>query len=292
MSYKNLSALLLVPVSLLLASCAGVQELVKAREIPLTAEPEPIIQEDGTELSSEGIDFNNTFKTYLNPDKDPYQQFNRESFYLNYYILDKYILRPLAIANREYVSPDLEASLVSAYNYTVEPFTLVSNLATNQPYAARDNLTRLVLNGVFGLGMIDWGAELGFFSNENSFNDVLAYYGTKPGSYVMFPGFGPTYTRKFIGDTLLQSAASSIAYKAAFGLTSITTLPLTAYRIVSLRTSLLDQEPLLVNAPDPYTVVKSVYIQNQNFAQGKALNQPIPEATHEEIDEDILDLIN
>lgn len=275
-----------------LSSCAGFEELKKAQDLPLTPTPEPTVTEDGTVLNSEGIDFNDKYKTFLNVDQDPYQKQNRLAFNVNYYILDKYILRPLAVANREIVSPDLESALVNASYFFNEPFTLAANLLTKQPLQARNNLTRLVLNGVFGLGMIDWASELGFFSNYANADSVMAYYGYRPGSYIMLPGFGPTYPRKFVSNTLLANSVKSFGYARAFSNYSYWSLPLTAYSIVSLRSNMLDQEPLLVNTPDPYSVVKQIYIQNQNFQQSKALGIPVPESQAPEVDSDILNLIN
>lgn len=289
---KSLTKMLLVAsVTILLASCTGIKDFKQDIKQPLTPDYQPQDQGNGTVLNSQGIDYGTKYYTYLNPDYDPYQKFNRIAFYFNYDLLDSYILKPLAVFNYNYVSPDVQAGLVNFYSYLQEPMTLISNAITHQPQQAANNLKRIIFNGIFGLGVIDWASEMGIYSNYNNFNYVLASYGYRTGGYLMIPAYGPTYPRQLIGKTLIQGASSYLAYYNIASLTPYT-LPLSLYSVIAARTALLGQDHMIDGAPDAYAITKSVYTQNANFNQARALNQSPPQPDQPILDEDILNSVN
>ncbi|RIY33614.1 MlaA family lipoprotein [Psittacicella gerlachiana] len=277
----------------LLASCAGVNAYKEQAKIPLTPEPEQTVEADGVVLNSQGIDFGKAYRAYVNNDLDRFQAFNRWSFNLNTNFLDRYFLRPLAVLNMNYVSPDLQNALVNFSSYLDEPATLVSNLATGQFKESGKDLTRILVNGIFGLGMIDWASAMGVDSNGNNFDFALAYYNVKPGSYWVLPGYNSTVTRKFIAQTLVQNSLVSAGYSAIInGSTIYITLPLNLYTAIVSRGQLISQENMVFAAQDPYAMFKSIWIQNYNFNLAKATGKPQPQASESSIDLDLLNQFN
>lgn len=293
---KKLSLLGSSVLALVLSACArvpeGLAEYKQHIAIPDSPDAPQIHKEDGAVINSEGIDYGKTFRTYLNPDIDPYQRINRRAFYFNYDILDRYILRPLAVANRKYVSPDLQQALVTAYYHLEEPIHLFSNVASGQAKQAGINTWRLFVNSVFGLGVFDFAREAGLYSNQNSFNFLLASYGVPTGSYLHVPGYGPSYTRSFIATVLAQNAAQAGLYAYLAPSLNPLLLPLQAYWIVNTRSDLIDKEGLLVGAPDPYQVVRFAYSSYVNFNQSKATGTAVPSQTDPGFDPSLLDLLN
>lgn len=289
----KLKSLACLTMATLLASCAGVNAYKEQAKVPLTPEPQQTVEADGVVLNSQGIDFGKAYRAYVNNDLDRFQAFNRWSFNVNVNFLDRYFLRPLAVANQKYVSPDLQNALVNFSDYLDEPATFISNLATGQVKEAGKDITRIVINGVFGLGFIDWAGAMGVQSNGNNFDFVLAYYNVAPGSFWMIPGYGPTVTRKFLGQTVGQGLAVSAAYSAAIdGSTLYITLPLNIYYAIVARGKLINQENMVFGSPDSYAMFKSVWVQNYNYNLSKATGKPLPQASLPAVDLDLLNQFN
>ncbi|RIY32473.1 hypothetical protein CKF54_04665 [Psittacicella hinzii] len=283
----------LLSLGALLTSCAGVEAYKEQAKVPLTPEPEQTVEANGVVLNSQGIDFGNMYRAYVNADLDRFQPFNRWSYNVNMNFLDRYLLRPLAVFNMNYVSPDLQNALVNLSDYLDHPAMFISNVATGQFKEAGKDITRIVINGVFGLGMIDWASEMGVRSNGNNFDFALAYYNVKPGSYIMIPGYGPTVTRKLIAQTGVQNLSMSAMYGAIVdGSTWYITLPLTIYSGIVARGQLISQENMVFGAADPYAMFKSVWIQNYNFKLSQATGKPLPESSQPAVDLDLLSQFN
>ncbi|MFC6276283.1 MlaA family lipoprotein [Psittacicella hinzii] len=291
---KSFSTLLVSSLlGLSLASCAGVAEYKQQAAIPMTPTPEQTVKENGVVLNSQGIDYGKEYRAYSNPDMDRFQRFNRWATNINLSYLDKYILRPIAVFNNKVVSPDLQNALVNLDNYLDEPFSLITNVGTGQFKQAGINLGRLIVNGLFGLGMLDWGQELGMVSNGNNFDYFLAYYNVGTGSYIMIPAYGPTVTRKLVAYTLVQGEAKSLAYTAALNTAAgWYTFPLSIYSGIVARGQLINQEAMIFNSPDRYATFKSVWLQNYSFKQSLATATSVPQATEPAVDLDLLDQFN
>lgn len=259
MFQKRVSQLLILgSVAVTLASCAGVEQLKADTAQPVVPTQAPTVKDDGAVINSQGIDYGKQFSTYLNPDNDPWQAYNRKVWYFNYDILDRYILRPLALANKNYVSPDLRLALSNANSYLGQPVQLATNLFTFQPKEAGKNLSTIIINGVFGLGVIDWASELGINTNGNNFDYNLAKYGVPTGPYLMIPGYTPTYPRELAGKALNFGANTGMANLITNASTWYITGPLTIYSAINSRSNIIDQEAIIAFSPDNYPVVRSL----------------------------------
>lgn len=290
MFQKRVSQLLILgSVAVTLASCAGVEQLKADTAQPVVPTQAPTVKDDGAVINSQGIDYGKQFSTYLNPDNDPWQAYNRKVWYFNYDILDRYILRPLALANKNYVSPDLRLALSNANSYLGQPVQLATNLFTFQPKEAGKNLSTIIINGVFGLGVIDWASELGINTNGNNFDYNLAKYGVPTGPYLMIPGYTPTYPRELAGKALNFGANTGMANLITNASTWYITGPLTIYSAINSRSNIIDQEAIIAFSPDNYPVVRSLWAQYQNYNQAKALNQTQPFASEPTFNLDDLD---
>lgn len=290
---QKLSLFGVITSALVLASCAGIADYKQQQQLPLTEEPAQTVQDDGAVLNSQNIDYGKEYKAYYNPDKDPYQKFNRWAFNVNMSLLDRYFLRPVAVFNNKVVSPDLVRALVNLDNYLDEPFAIVFNAGTGQFKESRKNFLRLAINGIFGLGMLDWASEMGINSNGMDLDYFLAYYNIAPGSYIIIPGYNATTTRKLIAKTGVQSFASSAALRAAAN-HSLTwyTFPLSIYSGIVARGNLIAQEGIIFGAKDRYATFRSVWLQNYSYNQSKATGKPQPVPAAVPFDDSILDKFN
>ncbi|WP_162047593.1 VacJ family lipoprotein [Vibrio taketomensis] len=191
---------------------------------------------------------------------DPFESFNREMWAINYDYLDPYIVRPVSLAYVDYTPDPVRIGIANFLSNLDEPSSMVNNLIMGNGGKALDHLGRFVVNTTFGLlGFIDIASDAGLTDhNEKTLGDAIGHYGVGNGPYVMVPGYGPWTVRETadFADNMYVPL-SLLNFWAGLGKWALEGM--------ETRASLVSQEVMLENSPDPYALTRDVYLQHRDF---------------------------
>ncbi len=191
--------------------------------------------------------------------RDPLEPMNRVIWGFNDQA-DQLLVRPVARAYDATVPEVLRQSISGVLSNLVDPWVAVNQLLQGKPVLALSDLTRFVINTVFGFGgMADVAGALGLEKHHEDFGQTLGRWGVPPGPYLVLPFLGPSSVREtagFVGglkgDPVWEHASRT--YKAAF----------TGGLIIETRARLLGSERLLQGASlDAYSFVRDGYLQRR-----------------------------
>ncbi|PLR33980.1 phospholipid-binding lipoprotein MlaA [Chimaeribacter californicus] len=194
---------------------------------------------------------------------DPLEGFNRAMFSFNYDVLDPYIVRPAAVAWRDYVPMPARNGLSNFTGNLDEPATMVNYFLEGKPYDAMKHFTRFFLNTLLGMGgLIDVaGMANPQLAREepHRFGSTLGYYGVGYGPYVELPGYGSFTVREDGGEWVdkLYPPLSYLTFWMSAGKWVV--------EGIETRAQLLDSDGLLRNSSDPYVMVREAYFQRHDF---------------------------
>ncbi|XOV79230.1 MAG: VacJ family lipoprotein [Aestuariibacter sp.] len=220
-----------------------------------------------------------TIDAQLASENDPVESLNRSMWQLNWEVLDKHVLRPTTVAYVEYVPGFVRTGLANAANNLEEPSSAINNLLQGKLTNSLASVGRFVINSSFGLlGLVDVAEKVGIQPKKEEFGETLAVWGIGTGPYLMLPALGPTDIRSGSGD-LMDSAYFPLAdLHSPFNILRVVVGALEG------RAQLMEQEQLLYDAVDSYSMVKNIYFQNLNnkVHDGKP---PVVENQQEQNDE-------
>lgn len=217
---------------------------------------------------------------------DPFEGFNRSMWAINYDYLDPYVVRPVSLAYVGYTPRPVRLGISNFLSNLDEPASMVNNLVMGNGGKAFDHFNRFLINSTFGLlGLIDIASDAGITDhNEKALGDALGHYGVGNGPYVMVPGYGP-WTVRETADFAdgMYVPLSLLNFWAGLGKW--------AFEGMETRASLVTQEAMLENSPDPYALTREVYIQHQDFkAEIESKQQEIDHDEEAYLDEYLDDL--
>ncbi len=216
-------------------------------------------------------------------ESDPLEPINREIWDFNWEVLDKYLLRPVAVGYTKLPEPAQDGVRNFVTNLE-EPGYALNNLFQGKVADSGISVGRFVVNSTVGvLGLFDVASHMGMERKEESFDETLAVAGVGNGPYLMVPAMGPTTVRNASGDYVdgLIFPLSILSFPES--------LIRMGLKAVYTRADLMPQESLINQSADSYEFVKSAYFQNQEFKVHDG-NPPIEE--EEEFDEEFLDEID
>jgi len=220
---------------------------------------------------------------------DPLEGFNRSMFNFNYNVLDPYVVRPVAVAWRDYVPMPARSGLSNFLGNLSEPSTMVNYFIEGKPHKAMIHFNRFFLNTILGMGgFIDVAgmANPALAKEEpRRFGSTLGNYGVGYGTYVTLPGYGSFTPREDVGGMVDD------LYAPLSWLTWWMTAGKWALEGVETRAQLLDSDAILKNSKDPYAFVRAAYFQRHDFlaSDGKLLPQENPNAAAIQGDLDDID---
>jgi phospholipid-binding lipoprotein MlaA len=205
---------------------------------------------------------------------DPWRETNERVFRFNEG-LDKIVLEPVA-EGYDVVAPSLLQLMIGNFfdNLTV-PRTFFNNLLQGKPIAATQDLGRLVVNTLAGMGgLVDAASEMGIPKHQEDFGQTFGRWGAGPGPYVVLPGAGPNSVR----DTLaapFDIATNPTTWVNVFGLSVV--------RVVNTRAQYLEEiDQARKDAVDYYVFVRDAYLSSRERAVRDGQAAPA--------DEDLYDL--
>lgn len=209
---------------------------------------------------------------------DPLEGFNRSMFNFNYNVLDPYVLRPVAVAWRDYVPVPARNGLGNFFSNLDEPASMINYFVEGNPYKAMIHFNRFFLNTLLGMGgLIDVAsmANAKLAKEEpRAFGSTLGHYGVGYGTYVVVPGYGSFTPREDVGGIVddLYPPLSWLTWWMSAGKWAL--------EGIETRAQLLDSDSILSNSKDPYAFMRSAYFQHHDFlaSDGKLIPQENPNA--------------
>ncbi len=199
--------------------------------------------------------------------KDPLQPLNREIFAFND-MLDRNILRPVAVQYKEKVPGEVRSSYTLFRKNLSEPWNAVNQLVQGRPLRALKSLGRFTVNTVTSLGLADPARRLGMSTEEESLGTTLGYWGVPSGPYLMLPILGPSTLRNSL-DTVAEGYANPLNYIMDDNNQQGLLWGNTVLGGINTRARLLDVEDVLQG--DKYAAIRDIYLQrlSYNIAQKK-----------------------
>lgn len=203
-------------------------------------------------------------KSTANDPRDPFEGVNRGAWVINYDVFDPYVVRPVAHAYADYVAPPVRSGIQNVVLNLEEPASFVNHLITGDVVGAGTNLVRFGVNSTIGiLGYFDVAEKMTLSRRAKDFGQVLGQWGVSDGPFLMVPIYGPTTLRELSGDLVdtLYFPYDIMSFAMRAGKFALNGL----YQ----RTELIDREPIIDNALDPYGLTKDFYLQYQDAKIGK-----------------------
>lgn len=177
---------------------------------------------------------------------------NRYMWYLNYDILDKYILRPVS-HGYAYLPQGVQNSVGNFFNNLDEINNVPNNILVGELAASGTSLVRLAINSTIGiLGFFDVASYIGIKHTPMNMATVLGKGKVEQGPFMMIPAYGPTTARDLHGDIIDGLPWYAVSWP-------ITTAKF-VIRGIHNRAQLIDQEPVLDNSIDPYIFTRDAYL--------------------------------
>lgn len=177
---------------------------------------------------------------------------NRYMWYLNYDILDKYILRPVS-HGYAYLPQGVQNSVGNFFNNLDEINNVPNNLLVGEFASSGTSLVRLAINSTIGiLGFFDVASYIGVKHTPMNMATVLGKGKVEQGPFMMIPAYGPTTARDLHGDIIDGLPWYAVSWP-------ITTAKF-VIRGIHNRAQLIDQEPVLDNSIDPYIFTRDAYL--------------------------------
>ena len=207
---------------------------------------------------------------------DPLEPMNR-ALYQVHDTLDTAIVKPVAEGYTAVVPKFIRTGFANVFNNIDDLFSAVNGLLQGKPDKAGNDLGRVMINTVFGLGgLIDIASDAGIERGNEDFGQTFAVWGLPQGPYLFIPLFGPTTVRDGTG-TLVRIALGPVGY--------IHDVPLrnSIYGLgyVDLRSQVLESGSIVDTAAlDRYLFIRNAYLQRRRYLiyDGK----PPPESEDEQ----------
>lgn len=202
---------------------------------------------------------------------DPWESTNREIFKFNR-AFDATMIRPTARVYHAILPPFVQAGIHNAFsNIQMIPTIVNDFLQAEGKQTIRDSW-RFFINSTFGvLGLFDVASSsFGLPPHYNDFGITFAKWGFIQSPYMMIPFLGPTTFRDGFGTLIDFSILSPYPYF----ITTEVIYAVGGVRYMDVRSQLLDTDPLIGQAIDPYLFVREAYLQHRAYLiQGEGQNE-------------------
>jgi phospholipid-binding lipoprotein MlaA len=193
--------------------------------------------------------------------QDPFESWNRKIFNFNLSV-DKYTLRPVARTYRKITPRPARTGIKNILNNLYQPWNMINSLAQGKIKNTGRSLASFAINSTIGILGIFTPSE-SFFGitkpSKEDFAQTLAKYKVPQGPYLILPFLGPSTPRSLTGRSVriyadpVWNNDSLDQYQLTYSIANI----------ITVRESLLELTDDLENSLDPYSVVKSAYLQNR-----------------------------
>lgn len=204
-----------------------------------------------------------TYQAETNSYSDPLSGFNKTMFNVNYYALDPYILRPAAVAWKDYVPTPVRKGVVNFSSNLSEPASMVNSALQGEGHEAGKHLARFFINTVFGVaGLFDVASVADpqlQKGPKRGFGDTLGHYDVPYGPYVVLPFYGSATLRQEGGDLV------DTLYPPLVWIDWQWALVRGVFDGIEARAVAIEYEDLIKNSDDPYNFMRNAYFQRNDF---------------------------
>jgi phospholipid-binding lipoprotein MlaA len=130
---------------------------------------------------------------------DPWEPFNANIFEFNRQV-DRFVLKPVA-KGYNFVMPDLvQVGISNIFSNLRFAPRFLNNVFQGKVKGAGIEVGRFLLNSTVGLaGFFDLAKDVDLVTSEEDLGQTLAFYGVKPGPYLVLPLLPPFTVRDFAG---------------------------------------------------------------------------------------------
>jgi phospholipid-binding lipoprotein MlaA len=199
------------------------------------------------------------FSINIFADNDPFESINRPIFDFNT-TLDKNILEPIAKNYKQHTPQIIKTGVNNFFSNLGEVPTFANQVMQFKLTNAMDTTMRFVFNSSIGLGgLVEVADEMGWKKRHEDFGQTLGSYGFGSGPYLVLPILGPSSFR--------DVTATSVDSMANINLT-LTDKQIITKNIMSginTRANVLSQTDMIYGANDPYTTMRSSYLQYRDY---------------------------
>ena len=198
---------------------------------------------------------------FAEEDVDPFEDINRTVYGFNETVDDN-LLEPVSRAYKDHVPEVAQDRVSDFFGNLRDVSTLANQILQFKPIESAKTLGRILVNSTLGLGgLFDVASDMGLTTDDEDFGQTMGVWGVEQGPYVVLPLLGPSTVRDGVGlfvDT--TSDANMIDKTEGIGFISSS-----AINIIDKRVELLPVTDMLDLSDDPYTMMRSSYLQKRKF---------------------------
>lgn len=202
-------------------------------------------------------------------DDSALESYNRAMFNFNA-VADHFVIKPVAKGYRAVTTEFIRERVHNFYANLKEPVSTINHTLQGNIADSGKSLGRFVINSTLGLlGTFDVASGWGLKNNPTNFDRTLAAWCVPDGPFFVLPILGastPRATAGLMADTFATPTYWA-DYFATFGKDwekYSVYYGITALGFVSLREENIEfLDNLTANSVDPYSTIKSAYIQNR-----------------------------
>jgi phospholipid-binding lipoprotein MlaA len=191
---------------------------------------------------------------------DRFERVNRSVYSFNRAI-DHAVVRPVARTYVKITPAPVRNSISNFLSNLDYPITIVNDFLQGKIHDGLSDVGRLGVNTVIGIGgLFDPASHWGMEKHNEDFGLTLARWGLKSGPYLMLPILGPSTVRDAPG-RIADHFVTPTSYLNNTG------LEVGAFVIkgVTTRADVLDMDPMIDSAFDPYAFVRSAWLQRREY---------------------------
>ena len=197
------------------------------------------------------------------------ESYNRAMFNFNS-VVDHFVIKPLAKGYRAITNDFIRERVHDFYANLKEPVSMINHTLQGNLGDSGKSLGRFAINSTLGLlGTFDVASGWGLANNKTDFDKTLAKWCVPDGPFIVLPLLGPSTPRAAAGtvaDTF-TTPTYWVDYYTTFGedwQKYAFYYGITALGFISLREENIEfLDNLTANSVDPYSTIKSAYIQNR-----------------------------
>jgi phospholipid-binding lipoprotein MlaA len=206
---------------------------------------------------------------------DPWRETNEKIFRFNEGV-DRALLEPVAEGYDTVVPGLFELMIGNFFENLTVPRTLLNNVLQGKPLEATQDLGRVVINTIAGVGgLVDVATEIGVPRNQEDFGQTLGRWGSGPGPYVVLPLAGPNNVRDTLASPI-DIATNPTTWVNVFGLSVV--------RVVNTRAQYLEEiAQARKDAVDYYVFVRDAFLTSREAEVRDGMAAPA-------VDDDLYDL--
>ncbi|OGA44827.1 MAG: hypothetical protein A3G25_08225 [Betaproteobacteria bacterium RIFCSPLOWO2_12_FULL_63_13] len=191
---------------------------------------------------------------------DPLQPINRAIFGFND-SFDEFLLKPVAEAYRAALPEPVRTGVTNFFSNIEDVWIGANNLLQGKPEQALQDMLRVVINTIFGIGgLMDVAYDEGLDKHNEDFGQTLGRWGIGSGPYLVLPFFGPSTLRDGVARLGVDNAVDPV-----WTIDRVSTRnSLYTVRAVNARAGLLDAARVMEQAAlDKYRFVRDAYLQRR-----------------------------